>query len=133
KQLERAEVADLIVLAAPAAGHAISFLMSAHGLVDAVNVGPIRAQAADVIELLADRARCQVMLVTLPEETPVNEVVETAYQLEDRVGVSLAPVVVNGVYPVLDGLDADPASAAEAAGVSLGNGDAEALRRAADF
>jgi len=133
KSLERGNAADLIILDAPAAGHAVTFLMSARGLLDAVTVGPIRAQASDVMELLSDRTRCQVMLVTLPEETPVNEVVETAYKLEDRVGVSLAPVVVNGVYPVLDGLDADPASAAEAAGVSLGNGDAEALRRAADF
>src|SRR5437762_922698 len=133
KQLERSGVADLIVLDAPAAGHAVTFLLSARGLLDAVSVGPIRAQAAEVVDLLSDPARCQVILVTLPEETPVNEVVETAYKLEDRVGVSLGPVVVNGLYPVLDGLDADPASAAEAAGVSLGNGDAEALRRAADF
>ena len=39
------------------------------------------------------------MLVTLPEETPVNELVDTAFSLEDRVGVSLGPVVVNGLYP----------------------------------
>ena len=36
------------------------------------------------------------MLVTLPEETPVNELVETAFAIEDRVGVALGPVVVNG-------------------------------------
>ena len=41
-----------------------------------------------MVELLTDPARCQVMLVTLPEETPVNELVDTAYTLEDRVGVS---------------------------------------------
>src|SRR4051812_47362240 len=133
KQLERANTADLIILDAPAAGHAVTFLMSARGLLDAVTVGPIRAQAADVIELLADPTRCQVMLVTLPEETPVNEVVETAFKLEDRVGVSLAPVVVTGMYPVIDGLDADPAAAAAAAGVSLSEGDVAALRRAAAF
>ncbi len=47
--------------------------------------------------MLADPARCQVILVTLPETTPVNEAVETAYALEERVGVHLGPVVVNGV------------------------------------
>src|SRR5437868_4808002 len=104
KQLERAGAADLIVLDAPAAGHAITFLMSSRGLLDAVRVGPVRAQAEDVLELLTDRRRCQVVLVTLPEETPVNELVETAFALEDRVGVSLGPVVVNGIYPELDGL-----------------------------
>jgi anion-transporting ArsA/GET3 family ATPase len=133
KQLERMETADLIVLDAPAAGHAISFLMSARGLLDAVTVGPIRAQATDVIELLADPSRCQVMLVTLPEETPVNEVVETAYQLEDRVGVSLAPIVVNGLYPVLDGLDRDPAAAASTVGLSLRADEVRALKQAAAF
>lgn len=133
KQLERGEAADVIVVDAPAAGHAITFLSSACGLLDAVSVGPIRAQAEDVVELLGDPDRCQVLLVTLAEETPVNEVVDTAYALEDRVGVSLAPVVVNGLYPPLAGLDADPAAAAAAAGVALRPGEAEALTAAAAF
>src|SRR3954470_5318737 len=98
KQLERAGAADLIILDAPAAGHAITFLLSARALLDAVRVGPINTQAKEVLELLTDAERCEVMLVTLPEETPVNELVDTAYHLEDRVGVSLGPVVVNGVY-----------------------------------
>ena len=98
KQLERARVADLILIDAPAAGHAVGFLLSAQGLLDAVRVGPVRRQAADVVELLSDPARCQVMLVTIPEETPVSELVETAFLVEERAGVALAPVVVNGVY-----------------------------------
>jgi anion-transporting ArsA/GET3 family ATPase len=133
KQLERANVADLIVLDAPAAGHAITFLMSARGLLDAARVGPVRSQAEEVIELLTDPARCQVILVTLPEETPVNEVAETAFALEDRVGIKLGPVVVNGVYPMLDHLDADPVELAEAAGTTLRPGEAKSLRDAAAF
>jgi hypothetical protein len=108
KQLERARVADLIVLDAPAAGHAVGFLLSARGLLDAVKVGPVNRQAADVVELLSDPARCRVMLVTLPEETPVNELVETAYAIEDRAGVALAPLVVNACMPALTGLESDP-------------------------
>ncbi|MCB1040834.1 MAG: hypothetical protein KDA94_15080, partial [Acidimicrobiales bacterium] len=98
KQLERSGRFDLVVVDGPAAGHAIAFLQAAAGLLDAVDVGPIQVQARDVAELLADPARCQVMLVTLAEETPVNEVIETAFALEDRVGVALTPVVVNAVY-----------------------------------
>lgn len=109
KQLERSSPADLIIVDAPAAGHAVTFLTSASGLLDAVRVGPIRAQAQDVVDLLSDPARCQVLLVTLPEETPVNEVVDTAFKLEDRVGVALAGVVVNGLYPPLPGLSPDAA------------------------
>lgn len=133
KQLERSGTAELIVLDAPAAGHAITFLLAARALLDAVRVGPINTQAREVLELLTDPARCQVVLVTLPEETPVNELVDTAYHLEDRVGVNLGPVVVNGLYPELAGLDADPTTAAAAAGTSLRRGEADALRAAAEF
>jgi arsenite-transporting ATPase len=133
KQLERAGVADLIVLDAPAAGHAISFLQSARSLLDTVSVGPINAQARDVLALLEDHRRCQVILVTIPEETPVNEAVETAFSLEDRVGIGLGPIVVNGVVPDIAGLDADPVGAAERVGVSLRPGEAEALAAAAAF
>jgi len=138
KQLERASesgvrgAAEFLVLDAPAAGHAVTFLTSAQGLLDAVTVGPIRSQAADVLELLTDPTRCQVMLVTLPEETPVNEVVETAFKLEDRVGVHLTPIVVNGLYPTLD-LDVDPVAAAAAAGVRLTPSELSSLGAAADF
>jgi anion-transporting ArsA/GET3 family ATPase len=133
KQLEQRRKADLIVLDAPASGHAISFLRSARGLLDAVRVGPINAQARDVLELLTDPERCQVLLVTLPEETPVNELVETAYSLEDEVGISLGPVVVNGTYPQIEGLDADPTAAAAEAGAALRPGEAKVLADAAAF
>ena len=111
KGLEQSRDADLIIVDAPAAGHALTFLTSAQGLLDAVAVGPVRKQAADVVEMLSDPARCQVVLVTLPEETPVNEAVDTAFAIEDRVGVRLGPIVVNGCYPDL----ALPAASATAA------------------
>ena len=133
KSLSREERLDLVVLDAPAAGHAITFLGSARGLVDAVKVGPINTQAQDVMELLTDPERCRVLLVTLPEETPVNELVETAFNLEDQVGVSLGPVIVNGVYPELHGLDRDPTDAAREAGAALRPGEAGHLADAAAF
>lgn len=97
KQLERTGGYDLIVVDGPAAGHAVTFLTSAGGLAEAARGGPVRAQADDVLELLADPDRCATVLVTLAETTPVNETVETAFALEDRVGVGLGPVVVNAV------------------------------------
>jgi arsenite-transporting ATPase len=133
KQLQRAAAADVLILDAPAAGHAITFLRSAKGLLDAVKVGPINSQAREVLELLQDHERSQVVLVTLPEETPVNELVETAFSLEDDIGVGLGPVVVNGLYDELEGLDRDPQQAAEDAGASLLAGEAEVLAAAAEF
>jgi hypothetical protein len=53
--------------------------------------GPVHAQADEVLAMLADPERCQVVLVTLPETTPVNELVETAYAVEERVGVRARP------------------------------------------
>lgn len=95
KQLERSGEWDVILVDGPAAGHAVTFLTSPAGLQRAVRGGPVREQADAVIELLGDPARSQVVLVTLPETTPVNELIETAYRLEEEVGVKLGPVVVN--------------------------------------
>ena len=133
KQLERSREFDLIIVDAPAAGHAITFLRSASGLEDAVKVGPINSQAKDVLALLNDPTRCRVLLVTSPEETPVNELIETAYSLEDEVGVSLGPVVVNGVLPELPGLQANPLEAAAQAGIELEESEAQNLADAALF
>jgi anion-transporting ArsA/GET3 family ATPase len=142
KQIEQAERCDLIILDAPATGHAVRFLTSASGLLDAARGGPLRTQAADVVEMLHDPARCQVMLVTLPEETPVNELIETAYRFEDEVGVLLAPVVVNGCYPPFGALGADVGHGAlgadvdavvEGSGEAVDPGEQRALGAAAEF
>ncbi len=133
KQIERSGIADLVLVDAPATGHTMTFLSSAGGLLDAARGGPIRSQAADVVALLSDPARCQVALVTLPEEMPVNEVIEAAYQLEDKVGIALGPVIVNGCYPPLDALETPADRAAQTAGVSLEPGLVEALEQARQF
>jgi anion-transporting ArsA/GET3 family ATPase len=105
KQLANAADTDLIVLDAPAAGHAVSFLRAAAALLDTTRSGPINHQARQVLDMLTDPARCRVVLVTTPEETPVNELIETAYALEDEVGVDLGPIVVNGLYSDIEGLE----------------------------
>ena len=130
KQLERSGLHDLIVVDGPAAGHAITFLMSAAGLADSVRSGPVRNQADDVLELLHDGSRCQVVLVTTAETTPVNEAVETAFALEDRVGVQLGPVVVNGVDV---GVELPDEAATAAAVADLEPDVAQTLIDAAEF
>jgi hypothetical protein len=59
--------------------------------------------------------------------------VETAFSLEDRVGIGLGPIVVNGLYPEVAGLDADPEAAAAEASASLRPGEASVLVAAAEF
>jgi hypothetical protein len=78
------------------------------------------------MDLLTDPARCQVVLVTLPEATPINEVLETTTTLVDRVGVRLGPIVVNEVDTRTE--VPDPST------VTIGrDGDARAARAAAVF
>jgi len=133
KELERDHAADLIVVDAPPAGHAASFLRSASALQDVVATGPVRAQADEVAAMLADRTRCQALLVTLAEETPVNEVIELAYDVEEELGLALAPLVVNACWPDRDGLMSTAAAAAKQQGVKLTSADAAALDAAAAF
>ena len=133
KQLERDRAADLILVDAPATGHAMTFLTSASGMVSAARGGPLRTQAQDVVELLSDPARCRVVLVTLPEELPVAETIESAYTLEDKAGVQLGPVIVNACDPEPTGLDRPAADVAAAAGLSLPADHLAALEEARNF
>ncbi|MHB1518062.1 MAG: ArsA family ATPase [Acidimicrobiales bacterium] len=133
KQIERSGMADLVLVDAPATGHAMTFLSSARGLLDAARGGPVRTQAAEVVELLSDPERCQVALVTLPEEMPVNETIEAAFQLEDKVGVALGPVIVNGCYPEVEGLTVTAAGAVASAGVTVGDDLVSSLEAARRF
>ncbi len=137
KSLEESRAADLLIVDAPAAGHAITFLLSARGLLDAVQVGPVRKQAQDVISLISDPARCQVLLVTLPEETPVSEAIDTAFAIEDRAGVALGPIVINQCFPALpDDVSIDPSDIlrdAETCRRFVSDREARDLARAAAF
>ena len=128
KQLERSGRWDVIVVDGPAAGHAVTFLLAAAGLREAVRGGPVRTQADDVAAMLGDPSRAQVVLVALPETTPVNEAIEMAYALDERVGVKLGAVVVNAIDGLLDDRPPDPRR------VALDSSpDVELLIRAAEF
>lgn len=133
KQIELSGAYDLIVVDAPAAGHTLTFLGSAAGMIDAVRVGPVLAQARDVQAMLTDPARTSVVLVTLPEETPVNETVETAEALVDLT-IRVRAVIVNGWYPAGDAVTtAEVADLADEAGVVVPPDEADALAHAASF
>jgi len=88
---------DLVIADGPAAGHAVSFLRSPSAMATTIRGGPLRSQAIEIDGMLRDPSRSRVVLVTLPETTPVNELTETATTMTSEVGVALAPVVVNGV------------------------------------
>ena len=102
KEIERRRDADgrfhydLIVLDAPPTGRIVNFLQAPDSTTELVNIGPIRDQAQTVIDMLLDPRRTHLQLVTLLEEMPVQETVESAAALTE-LGVTLGPVIINRV------------------------------------
>ncbi|HEU4481090.1 MAG TPA: ArsA-related P-loop ATPase [Actinomycetota bacterium] len=90
---------DNIILDAPAAGHMLSFLSAPSGLSEAVKIGPVQRQADWLVQMLCDGDRTRVHLVSLPEEMPVSETLETAEALRDRLTIATGTVFANAVYP----------------------------------
>jgi Mrp family chromosome partitioning ATPase len=130
RQIVDLAVYDLVVVDAPASGHAVSMLLNARGLVDTVRSGPLRDQADKVLALIA-RPTTEVVLVTLPQTTPVNETVETGFALEDQVHARLRAVVVNQTFPTADAIpDGDVADALQTLGIDAGTTVTAALDQA---
>jgi len=73
---------------------------------DITRVGPLYNNAKMIRDLLADRERVAVVLVTLAEEMPVNETIELHEKLQEQTDIGIAGVVVNGVRPTLFSSDA---------------------------
>jgi anion-transporting ArsA/GET3 family ATPase len=92
---------DTIIVDAPAAGHMLTFLSAPLGLSDAVGVGPIRRQADWLVQMLRNPKRSRVHLVTLAEEMPVSETLETAEALRTRFKIPAGAVIANAVYSPL--------------------------------
>jgi Anion-transporting ATPase len=133
KQLANEGAADELLLDAPATGHAMTLLSSAAGLAEVARSGPVRRQADEVLELLRDPGRCEVSLVTLPEELPVSEAVEAAFSVEDAPGVALGPIVVNRMDRADPALATTARTAAGDVGIVLDPSVERALDRAAAF
>ncbi|MGI8575232.1 MAG: ArsA family ATPase [Egibacteraceae bacterium] len=87
---------DLIVVDAPPTGRIVNFLRAPDATTELVSVGPIHSQAQSVVDMLLDGTRTHVQLVTLLEEMPVQETLESARALTE-LGVTLGPVIVNRV------------------------------------
>jgi anion-transporting ArsA/GET3 family ATPase len=82
---------EMLVLDAPATGHAISFLSLPAVLSETVPPGAMHREVERMRALLEDEAVTAVALVTLPEEMPVNETLDLAAALVQR---QLHPQVV---------------------------------------
>jgi anion-transporting ArsA/GET3 family ATPase len=114
---------DLVILDAPATGHALGMLRTARTFRDVARVGPISRQAGRIDAFLTNRELTGVVAVAAPEEMPVNETIEFIAALEDEMQLQPDAVVVNGVYP-------DRFRDAEIAAIESVDGDSARLRAA---
>lgn len=87
---------ERIVIDAPATGHAITFFSVPQVIIDTVPPGAMSQDAAWMRDLLIDPKTTAAVLVSLPEEMPVNETLELHEALRSRVKLTTQLVVLNG-------------------------------------
>lgn len=92
---------DIIVLDTPAAGHAVSMLRSPSGFLQAVPLGPLAKSARQVVEWLQDPEKVSILLVSMAEDMPVNETIETTRLLEEKLDMDVTATFINMLYPEL--------------------------------
>jgi anion-transporting ArsA/GET3 family ATPase len=125
----RGELFEIVVLDAPASGHGVSLLTAPRLLAEVIESGPVGALGRELAAFVADAERCGVVVVTAPEEMPVQEAIELAATLDERFGRRPDLLVVNGVYPPFpaEGAAADEAADEAETGAAAGDGDASPL------
>jgi len=90
-------VYDAVVLDAPPTGRVVSFLDVTRAMADLARTGPIHSQSAGVVRLVHS-PQTAVHLVTLLEDLPVTETLETVGELE-AADLRAGAVIVNRVRP----------------------------------
>lgn len=99
---------DLIVVDLPASGHAATFLNVPRAMVEMVRGGNLATHMRALADMVADPNRSELLLVTLPEEMPVNETVEFWARARAEIATPVRTIVVNGErLPDLHAADED--------------------------
>lgn len=90
---------DTVILDAPATGHGVSLLAAPRLVTDVIHNGPFAEMAGNLEQLVADPARCGIVVVTQAEEMPVQEAIELRQAMQEKVGRDAEALVINGLYP----------------------------------
>ena len=92
---------DLVVTDAAATGHIVGQLSAPRSIAELVAVGPVHQQTGWMLDILADPSTTGLVIVTTPEEMPVNETIELVERVRRETDVAVAAIVVNRVLPEL--------------------------------
>ncbi len=99
RKLKHGRKYDLVIVDAPATGHGISFLQSPRTFANIARVGPIHSQASQLQQMINDHERTGSVIVSLPEEMPVNETANLEAELTGDVDVAVDRIIMNALYP----------------------------------
>jgi anion-transporting ArsA/GET3 family ATPase len=117
---------DLVIVDAPATGHALGVLRTPRTFAEIARVGPIAHQGRTIDATLTDPAQTAVLAVALAEEMPVTETIALERRLRAELGLALGGVVVNACLPERIG----PRQARTLVGARTGAGASPLVRAA---
>jgi anion-transporting ArsA/GET3 family ATPase len=111
---------DTVVVDAPATGHSLQYLRMPQAARETFGTGLVQREAAKIMDLLQDPLVTGVHLVTLAEEMPVAETLETCEQLRGPLDLPLGWIVANRLH--WRRFDPDTIAALEAASAREADG-----------
>jgi anion-transporting ArsA/GET3 family ATPase len=127
---------DLVIVDAPATGHALDMLRVPFVIESVAPPGMLRRDASRAAKMFRDPERAGAVLVTLPEYMPTNETIELSNALENELKIPVLQLVINRVLnvlfaeeerPVLEGLPSELPEDSEIRGLAVA-GRRRALR-----
>jgi hypothetical protein len=89
---------DAVVVDAPASGHSLQYLRMPQAAGETFGAGLVQREATRITDLLRDARTTAVHMVTLAEDMPVTETLETRAQLTGELRLPLGWVVVNRLH-----------------------------------
>ena len=110
---------DLVIFDAPATGHGLGLLRLPEQAAKLL-IGPMRTNALSVQGLLTNQKTTGLLIVTIPEDMPVNEAVHFHDEARAHTSVPLSGVVLNAAAPARFDAASAAALPAALAGAPLG-------------
>lgn len=96
--LEGKDRYDHVIVDLPASGHAVTFLNVPNTLHGMIRVGRFAQICRELADHIASTTKTAIVAVCLPEEMPVNETIELADSIHDKLGRHLSMVMLNMVH-----------------------------------
>ena len=111
---------DLVIVDAPATGHALDMLRVPFVIESVAPPGMLRRDAARAVDMFRDPERAGAVLVTLPEYMPANETIELADALNHELRIPVLNVLfAEKERPVVEGLPSELPDDSEILGLAV--------------